>query len=74
VFFHKTEFRDLEWKEFLSPFKKELWIAAVTVTLAMSICLTAIHTFKSHEEFRQQFNFFGNVHDVFSILCQQGMT
>ena len=74
MFFHKTEFRDFEWKEFLSPFSKELWIAAVTVTFAMSICLTVIHAFNSHEEFRQQFNFFRNVHDVFSILCQQGTT
>jgi hypothetical protein len=40
----------------------------------MSICLTAIHTFYNHKESRPKFDFFRNVHDVFSILCQQGMT
>ncbi|GFG34970.1 hypothetical protein Cfor_09315 [Coptotermes formosanus] len=73
VFFHKTDFSDFEWKEFLSPFSKELWITAVTVMFAMSICLTAIRTCASHKEVSQQFDFFRNFLDVYSIFCQQGV-
>jgi uncharacterized membrane protein YfbV (UPF0208 family) len=73
-FIHKTEIREFEWRKFLAPFSKELWIAVMTMMFSMSLCLTAIHSVGHRTETRHQFGFFKSLFHVHASFCQQGMT